>query len=280
MEPEIQTDILDKILPATISLIVTGLASVVIGIYLEKFRNKLTLLKYSISFQPLATSTQNDYWGDIEVYHNNRQINHLSFVTIKLENDTNNDLQNLNVDTWCDSDSQFLAQSGFYDQGRNAILLEQNYYNYFTDVLQRNQNDIEEREQNPEHVTPQQLTNEINWIMTNKKFHLPVLNRHSSLTINLLVENFKGLVPQVTVNVLHKSLKLIKSVDKDTELRKTLGYMLGFGLTIFIAGFIGLLKLYPTSTIPIIFAGILGLLYSLIGLGLYQLLKFIKRLLA
>lgn len=280
MEPEIHTNFLDKILPATISLIVTGLASIVIGIYLEKFRNKLTILKYSISFQPLATSTQNDYWGDIEVYHNNRQINHLSFVTIKLENDTNIDLQNLNVDTWCDSDSQFLAQSGVYDQGRNAILLEQNYYNYFTDVLHRNQLDIEQRNQNPEHLTPQQLTNEINWIMTNKKFHLPVLNRHSSITINLLVENFKGLTPQVTVNILHKSLKLIKSVDKDTELKKTLGYVLSFGLIIFIAGFIGLLKLYPLSTIPIVLSGILGVLNSLIGFGLYHLMKFIKRLLA
>jgi hypothetical protein len=79
MEPTIDPKYFDQLLPATVSLIVTGLASVIIGIYFEKFRNKLTFLKYKIFFQPLATTSQNDYWGDIAVSHNKRIVNHYNY---------------------------------------------------------------------------------------------------------------------------------------------------------------------------------------------------------
>ena len=279
MEPTIDPNYFDKFIPATISLIVTGLASVIIGIYFEKFRNKLTFLKYKIFFQPLATTSQNDYWGDIAVYHNDRIVKHLSFVTVEINNDSNHDMENLNVDTWVDNQSQFLGVSGFYNQSKNAILLEQEYFNYYTDVLQRNM-DMDAAKADPKHLTSPQLTNEIQYVLSNKKFHLPVFNRHSSITIHLLIENFKGLKPLVTVSVLHKSTKLILEVDSETERKKTLAWMLSLGLIIFTIGFTSLLKYYTASTIPLVLCGTLGLTYSLIGLGIYQLGRFIKRFLS
>src|SRR6185312_8293242 len=190
---QIEPTTFDKFIPATISLIVTSLASVIIGIYFEKFRKKLTFLKYKMFFQPLATTSQNSYWGDIEVFHNKRIVNHLSFVTVEIQNDSNQDFENLNVDIWVDNESQFLAVRGFYNESKNAILLEQVYFNFYTDVLQKNAADLDAAKADSNHVTPPQFVNELRVVMTNKKFNLPVFNRHTSITLHLLIENFKGL---------------------------------------------------------------------------------------
>lgn len=280
MEPTIDPNYFDKFIPATISLIVTGLASVVIGIYFEKFRNKLTFLKYKIFFQPLATTSQTDYWGDIAVFHEKRIVKHLSFVTVEIKNDTNHDIENINVDTWVDSESRFLAVRGNYNETGNSILLDQVYFNYYTDVLHRNLQDMEIAKGNPKHETSPQLMNEIQFVMSNKKFHLPVFNRNTSITLHFLIENFNGLKPNVAISVLHKSVKLLLEVDKEVERKRTTAWMLSIGLVIFAVGFSLLLNHYTASTIPLILCAALGLSYSLVGLGLYQLGRFIKRFLS
>ncbi len=204
----------------------------------------------------------------------------MSFVTVEIRNDSNRDMENLNVDMWVDNQSQFLGVSGFYNESKNAILLEQGYFNYYTNVLQRNLADMEAAKTNPNHETSPQLTNEIQFVQSNKKFHLPVFNRHSSITIHLLIENFEGLKPPVTISVLHKSTKLILEADKESEKKQTTIWMLSIGLFIFTIGFILLLKYYSGATTPLILCAILGLTYSLVGLGLYQLGLYIKRLLS
>lgn len=131
MNTQIDISYLVKFLP----LIFTGLLSVIIGVYLEKFKNKLVILKYKLINQPIASTTQNDFWGNIEVTHNKRIVNYLSFVTLEIKNDSNKDIENVNVDVWVDKQSQILGVNGFYNESKNAILLEHNYYNYYNNVL-------------------------------------------------------------------------------------------------------------------------------------------------
>ncbi|MFB2121444.1 hypothetical protein [Parapedobacter sp. 2B3] len=279
---DIQTinDYVEKIAPPTIALLVTALVSVVIGIYLEKFKTRLVQLKYQLFFNPIATTIQNEFWGNIEVKYKGRQANHLSFVTVHLSNDSNIDLENVNIDIWVDQDSQILGHDGFYNDGGNSILLEQGYYSHFLDVIQRNQADIEQAQLDPQHITPTQLSNEIKWVLANKKFNLPILNRHTSIRLNLLTENFNGNVPQVRVSVLHKSVRLVTEEDKAAEDKRLGINMIVWGLIIFILGTWVVQRNYSEATIPIIIIGTLGVLYLLIGLVVYRLIKFIKYLLA
>jgi len=271
-------DFWSQFLPTVASLIATGLISVIIGVYLEKFKNRLSIIKFQILNQPIATSSQNDYWGDIKVSHNNRDIQHLSVLTFQIENTSNQDLENVNVDLSVDVDSQILGQSGFYNETNTIILLEGDHYNYFNDVLQRNQQDLKEKERNLEHVTPPQLTAEIQWVLKNKKFHLPVFNRKNEATFNLLVENFDGDIPLGFINIVHKSIRLEKREDSDSETGKTITYMLIFGLIIYALSYFLLFREYPNSTIPLTISLLLGLLYSVLGLAVYKLMKFIGRL--
>ena len=208
---------LEKLIPPTIALLITALLSVFIGIYLEKFKARMVQLKYRLFFNPLGTTIQNEFWGNIEVRYKGRQSSHLSFVTVDMSNDSNIDLENVNVDIWVDQDSKILGHNGFYDESGNSILLEHGYYTYFMQVNQRNEEDLQMAQIDTDHITPNQLTNEINWTHTNKKFHLPIFNRHTSIRLNLLTENFKGKTPQLRVSVLHKSVKLVTEQENESS---------------------------------------------------------------
>lgn len=277
MEPQIDPNYVNNFIPAIISLIITGLASVIIGVYFEKFRNKMVLLKYNIFFQPLATTSKTDYWGEISVYYEKRIINHLNFVTIILKNDSNNDLDNINVDTWVDNQSQFLAVRGNYDQTGNSVLLENNYYKYYTDVVNRNMEDVEANKDNPDYLTPPHLMNEIQEVMGNKKFHLPVFNRKTSITLNLLIENFEGRKPEVSISVLHKSVKLILETDKEIERKEATKFTVIIGIIIYTIGLFVIYKYFPIPTQTYWIFTCLGLTYGAFGFLLYKSGRFIKR---
>lgn len=278
MEPNIDTDLINSLAPATISLIVTGLVSVLIGIYFEKFRNKVVFIKYDIQYQPLATSSQTDYWGKIEVFHNGTQKNHLNFVTVQIENDSNTDLEDINIDVNVDQESQILGQSGYYDDSKAAILLEADYFRYYNEVSERYFQDEAKQKNNPEYQTPVQLANEVLYVIKNKKFNVPVFNRGASLTINLLIENLQGQVPATSVNILYKSLKLIRRDDQQTQTGKTVIYSLIIGIVFFIGGLLILIETYPTAKTPLIILFVLSFISSVFGLFFLQLGRWIKKL--
>lgn len=131
MNTQTEPDFWSQFIPTVASLIATGLISVIIGVYLEKFKNRLSIIKYNILNQPIAISSQSDYWGNIKVTHNERVIQHLSVLTFQIENTSHQDLDNINVELTVDTNSQILGQSGFYNDANTAILIENEHYNYF-----------------------------------------------------------------------------------------------------------------------------------------------------
>lgn len=274
MDSTQQTDLISKILP----LAATGVVSLIIGICLERFKNRISQIKHTITFQPLATSSQTEPWGEIEVYHNGRKTQHLNFVTIIIENDSNIDHQDVNVDVYCDEQSQFLAHNAFYNENNLTILLEGAHYNYYVDVLTRLQHYTDANKQNKNLILPDPLNKEVQWIQRNKKFHLPVLNRKSKITINLLAENYQAFIPSINVGVLKKSIKLIKASDSETDETKSILWIVGLGLILFIVGIIVLYNHYIESQTPILLTASLGVASSGVGFFIYQIFKSIKRL--
>lgn len=270
------TEFLKDIAPTTISLIFTGIVSLIIGVYLEKFKNRLTFIKYNFLFQPLATSNQNEYWGNIEVYYNGLKTNHLNFITIILNNDSNKDFQDIFLDVWVDKDSFIKGQTGYYVDSGKQIPLEQNHYNRLLDVVNRNKEDIEKRNQDPNYSTPIQLQNDIDYFQTNSKFYLPVYNRESEIRFNILAENDNGQQPIIGIDIKHKGLKLIKENDKYDEEKKLGIGMIVYGTIIFIITAVFLSINFSNSLTPLIILGIVGVLNLVLGLFVYRLIQLIK----
>jgi hypothetical protein len=269
-------EFLQDILPTTISLVITSLISVGIGIYLEKFKNRLAFIKYNILFQPLATSNQNEYWGNIDVFYNGIKTNHLNFMTIILENDSNKDYQDIYIDIWVDKKSFIKGQNGFYVDSGKTIPLEINHYNGLKEVLKENAQDIEKRKEDSNYVTPVKLQNDIEYFQTNSKFYLPVFNRKSEIKFNILAENDNAQQPNIGIDIKHKGLKLIQENDKYDKDKKLGIGMITYGLIIFVTTTILLSYYFPESLTPIIILGIIGFLNLVFGLLIYRIFQFIK----
>jgi hypothetical protein len=258
-------DFFKDIAPPTISLIVTSIISLSIGVYLEKFKNRLTFIKYKISYESIATANYNDYWGKIEVFYNDRKTNHLNFITIYLTNDSNRDFKDLYVDLRVDNSSSIKGSHAYYIDSEKLVLLEQTYYDGLINVIEKEKIDSQKKEENPEYQTPLSLQDEINYYQRNQKYYLPVFNRDSEIRLNILVENFEAKIPKVNIDIKHIGLKLIEEEDKYVMERKSGITAIIYGLSIFIIIAIGLGFIYPGSLTPIIILGIVGALYIIIG---------------
>ena len=114
-------------LPPGLIPILTAVLGFIAAVILERFKNRTVLLKFKRNIFQLATATQNSYWGNIEIVYNDRKTKHLSLITIEIKNDSNIDLENVNIDFWVNENSQILAYQGNYNENGNSILLEEKY---------------------------------------------------------------------------------------------------------------------------------------------------------
>lgn len=215
--------------------------------------------------------------GDIVVTHNGRTTNHISSVTYELRNESNRDLKDVNVEVWVSSSNQVLGNSGNYVESGHAISLEQNFKAQFDTILEANLDDIHARELNPQHITPQALLNSINWVLQNRKFILPVFNRHTSVKINLLVENFEGKAINPRLSILHPSTKLIQQIDRETENKKRGISAIIIGGVIFLLAIAFMIYKHQTLYLQLIILGVIGVSNFFIGIYIDSLFRYIKR---
>jgi len=266
-------------LPPWLTPILTATLGFIAAIIIERFKNRTVLLKSKRNVFQLATATKNSFWGDIEVLYNDRKTNHLSLITIEIKNDSNIDLENVNVDFWVDENSQMLAYQGNYNENGNSILLEEKYAKEFGDVIKLNKEDMRLKEENPTHETSPDLRLSLRYILANKTLNLPVFNRNTSIKIQLLCENFIGQVPKLSVSILHKSCKVVQEEDEVEAKLKRDRYagILWFILYGIVVAYV--YSKYSNQPIAVIWTGILAIVSLYAALGIYEILRRLKRLL-
>jgi len=279
MTPVPTPSLAETILPPTISLILTTTFSVLVGVYLERFKNKLITLKYTISFSPLGTSIKNNYWGNIQVTHEGRPVNYLNFVTITITNDSNTDVpKELYLDVWVGQQAQILGNTGNYVETGNAINLEANYWERYNTALKYLVEENKIKETNPDYQLSQALDQEITWLQNNKKFYLPIFNRNSSAKINLLVESFDGKIPVVSISILQTSVQLVKQIESDVENKKKNLQINTVQVCLNVVG-LGLLFVYfPQGKTIIFFTICVGFISYVLARFFYITAKFIRRM--
>lgn len=271
--------LVEKIIPPTITLLVTTSISILVGVYLEKFKNKLIFLKYTISFSQLGTSIQDSYWGNIEVTYNGALTKYLNFVTITLINDSSNDVpKDIYLDIWVNPQAQILGFSGNYNEIGNAISLEANYQARFNNASQALSDLNAKKVTDPTLVMSNDLKQEIEWVMKNRRVHLPIFNRNSSANINLLVESLDGTMPNVYPSVLQTSVKLIKQEDSEIQKKNKAFQINIYSAVVYVIGLILIFISYPENKIVITLTVLIGAIAFFVARLLYLLIKFLKRM--
>jgi hypothetical protein len=248
--------------------IITAILGFVSAFTIERYKNRLIVLRFRKNLFQLATSTQHKLWGNIEVSYNNRKTNHLSLITYEIRNDSKIDLENVNVDFWVDDNSQILAYQSNYLETGNSISLESQY----TALLQKV---IDAYNANPQINTSEYLSNS-QYVFTNKKFILPVYNRGTSTKFQLLVENFQGRIPEITISILHKGCLLVSEEEEALKTQKK-NKELGVTWLIFFGVCVTLMYLYVDNLL-IIWIGVLAYVTVFVSPLVVTILKSIQKI--
>lgn len=237
---------------------------------LEKFKNRQSSFIYSINYSSVGTTLVDNVFGEIVVNHNGREIKHLNFVTLQIENDSNTDFENVKLTCWVDGRSQFLGWSGHYDDTRIHIKLNEDFLNR-TDIFFEKYSQLSQEEKDSGIMGA-----ELRHYFSNKEFMLPVFNRGSSITMQFLVENFEGKVPLLQCPISHRSVRMIEAEDQDL-INKRLGknmFIYGYIILAFAIAILFISGSYTTRRL-IVFS-IISVMYVWLGLLIHYFITYIK----
>ncbi|MBX9697411.1 MAG: DUF4168 domain-containing protein [Alphaproteobacteria bacterium] len=169
---------------------------IVAGIFLkhiwEKIRNRVTYLNYSVWHQSLGTSITDNLFGNVQILYNNNPVSSLYFTTLMLENHSSRDIENIEVNIYCDQASSILISHGYVELSPNALKFSDEYH----EMLKLAQTDSS------------LWTN----VISRRDYNIPVINRGDTVKFQLLTTN-PTKQPEIYANCDQAGIKLKYAVN-------------------------------------------------------------------
>lgn len=176
------------LIPPTISLIVTSIIGLLVGILVEKFKNRFRTVEYSIRSQKIIPPLSAGLGGQLTLRLNERDIKTLKVTTIEIENKNSIDLEDIVV--------RFTLGKGAVFQGNEAYQLS-NYrwlgwtheFNDDFNQILKEYNSIETNITTGFKELPDLLQKRVDYVLTTRDYYIPVLNRKDKAIFNFLIED-------------------------------------------------------------------------------------------
>lgn len=266
------SETLNSLIPPTISLIVTSLFGLLIGILVEKFKNRLRIITYDIYTQNLKPNLSKNLTGNLKISLNERVIDSLRTAYVEFENKNNVDLENVLIKFNISPGAVFQGSEGYLRNSLSWLNWSENHNNNFQKVL-ADFNALPTDENGLRQI-PDDLQNQINYVNQNQEYIIPVFNRKETAHFNFLFEDpLDGSTAILYTAITHKSVKLERKMDDDKAAKKNLWTAVGIGTALVIIILSILSYYYPEHRAMIIISGIIGFSYSIVGyliLGIYK----------
>ncbi len=271
MEPET----INSLLPTTITLIVTSLFGLLIGIVVEKFKNKLRIIYYDIYTQNLKPNVSKNLTGNLKISLNERVIDSLRTAYVEFENKNNVDLENVVIKFNISQGAIFQGSEGYIRNSLSWLSWTEKHNDYFQKVL--SDFNALPLDDNGIRQTSDELQHRINYVNQNQEYLIPVFNRKESAHFNFLFEDpLDGNTAVLLTSITHKSVKLERKMDDDKAAKRNLwtAVVIGTILVIIMLSFMSYHNSAQTSLIVI--AGVVGFSYSIVGFFLLSIYKRIR----
>lgn len=255
--------------------VIASVITLIAYIILEKFKSRRSLFSYTKTFNPIGTSINDNFYGNIKIVYNDTSIvQHLNLVSLKITNISNRDFENVTLKCWVDVNSNILSANAFHDQYLTQIELEKNHI----ENRKRKISEIDDynENKNPDEPEPKYISDNYNFILKNITWNIPVWNRGDSATFNCLIENTLGETPLLMHPIEKRSVKLIEGkTSHEINADRGKGALL-YGYVIYIITVVFILFQSSVSKNDFIILGIIGGLYLWVGLFLYQIIGYVK----
>ncbi len=214
------------------------------GYFIYRLQNSIIKLHRQITIQTLANSYDNDFWGNIQVTHNETPISHLHFIKADIINSTNKDVDDFEIRLTAGTTNKILSSRAM---------------NMDTKVL------LTETEEYREQIESE------NWsyLDTHRAYEAQVLNRKSHITINLLVSSESSQLDEdeLIFAIEKKGVKLVPNKAVTSDQLGIWGILLG--MLVVIATAFGCYMYYPEAKTSTVILGIVGSIDLFIGMLIY-----------
>jgi uncharacterized integral membrane protein len=270
-----ETETLLKFIPPTISLIVTSLFGLLVGILIEKFKNRYRTIEYSIRSQKIKPPLSQSLGGSLSIKLNNREINTLKVATVEIENKNNIDFENIVVRFSIGPNSWFQSNEAYISKNYSPLFWTLPYSNNYDQIVNE-YNACEVDPQNGDKIISNELQQRINFVLANRDYLIPVFNRKDKAVFNFLIEDpADGNEGYIFPSIVHKSINFIKKSDSKKQEQKDLWISVIIGI-IFVALIITVIVLNnKEQSSVIIWSAVVGISYSIVG---YLLLNAFRRI--
>jgi hypothetical protein len=269
-----------KLIPPTITLIVTSIFGLIVGVLVEKFKNRYRTISYTIFSQKVKPSLSENLGGHLKISLGDREIDTLKAVTIEVENKSSIDIENINIKFVLSRNAWFQGNEGYLQNNFSWLYWTPDFNRYYQKVLDDN-NNVEVNQETGLREIPDELQRRIDYVLSNRDYSIPVFNRKERAVFNFLIEDpIDGSKGTITPSILHKSVNFVENEDDYKKDQRDLWIGIGIGLA-FVSVIIAIICYYnPDNTKLIIWSAVVGFSYSIVGYlilhGLRKIVSFFK----
>lgn len=252
-----------KPIPATIWLAVGAVAAHL----WRRYRGRMVTLRWDARHQGIAFSAEDARFGKIEVLYNGVPVQNVYMTFVRVENESTKDLSDVDLNLVYADGSTIQVATGVVLGSANVLPLAPSFIEHVNQLGRI-------KPQDPKHSAL------LAYLTTRRDFRVPVLNRDSSLDIALLVQAPQGKMPFINVSCDYPGVRMVARAPRQ----------LLFGvdhqraaLTGFVVGLVAVLAVstnVPSPTPLALGSFLLGACGSLVGVGIIQALRLIRRLLS
>jgi len=230
----------------------------------RRYRERMVTLRWQVSHQPLGFSSQDVLFGTIEIRYNGNPVHNLFFTLIEIQNDSNSDLTNVDLNFVFNDGSEIRMSHGAVQGSANMLPFAEPFETDLRRFLTLQQDDP------PKAGLPGTL-------FRRRDYRVPTLNRGAVVRVGMLVQAQTGQQPFIQVASDHPGLRLVFQAPRSLVLGVNHNLAISIGILAGIAIISGL-SVIPIGRAWVIAAAFaIGCFSALLGAGLVRTLRWLRR---
>lgn len=227
----------------------------------NRLRERPTLLRWTTQYVRLAASSDVAF-AQVDVLYNGQPVTNLYLANVQLQNESNSDLQDVVVNLACLDGSRVLISEGRLAGSLQTLPFTAFFDQALTDAIE----------------TPAQAI----WpyLNTRRDYQIPVLNRGAVVSFILLLTRDDALQPEVQLACDHMGVRVVHQPPVWALWGIPMKHGVVTGLILGLALVLLLSRLISSPVLAGLSAWSIGVLSSLIGVGILRTWRWLVRLIA
>lgn len=256
-----------NLIPPTITLVFTSMVGLLVGVLIEKFKNRYRTITYNIVTQKVKPSLSENLGGQLKIHLGDREINTLKIATVTVENKSSVDFENLSISFTLGKDSWFQSNEGFLEENFSWLYWTDKFNEEYQQVVK--EYNALKPDKNGIKTTSDELQRKINYALSNRIYSIPVFNRKESAVFNFLIEDpIDGSEADIFPSIIHKSVNFKEEIEDESKDSRDLWMGIGIGVVFVSIVVYGIIQFYPQQQSLIIWSAVIGFSYSIFGYGI------------